>query len=493
MSPRSLVRRTVAAVAGTAVVAGGLMAVAPAPSAHADSVAPNAAANWLVGELDATGLLHGDVAKTIDFALALKEIGGHQATLAKIASGVDGKLDAYAVDGVSYAQASLFYRAVGVDPATKAGNLVTKLEGAVDDTSGEMVYPWGGAWSQALAVRALDAANSTETDDATDSLIDDFECPSGGWGYWDGAHTSCTADPDNTADMLFALLPQKGKSAKIDDAIARGISWLKAAQKADGSFEAYEVNASSTGLAGQALARAGAAPEAERAALWLRGRQVAGSSCDGKLAAEGGAVGFSDQVVAEGRTDGIDPAAPGTGYDWYLATAQSIVALKAAPIGGPLAVTPLFVHVSSTVNVAATGLAVAENACLTIGATSTPLRGGATTATSFVAPVSAQAYPVTLVAPGRSFTASLKALDATKLKIKVATKIKAKKKATIKVKGLAAGEPVTVKVGKKTATGTANAKGVAKVKVKVKKKGKAKVKVVGAFPDRKGKATTRVR
>ena len=33
----------------------------------------------------------------------------------------------------------------------------------------------------------------------------------------------------------------------------------------------------------------------------------------------------------------------------------------------------------------------------------------------------------------------------------------------------------------------------AQVKVKVKKKGKAKVKVVGAFPDRKGKATTRVR
>ncbi|GAA3551726.1 hypothetical protein [Nocardioides daeguensis] len=489
MSTSMSVRRAVAAVAGGAVVAGGLMTLAPAPAAHADPVAQSAAANWLAGELDADGLLHGDVAKTIDFALALDEIGGHQATLDKITAGVDAKVGTYAVGGVSIAQANLFYRAVGIDPATKAGDLVAKLEAAVDDVSGQLDEAYPGAWSQGLAVRALDAADSVELAKATDSLIDDFECPTGGWGYYFGEF--CTADPDDTADLLFALLPQKGASAKVDDAIARAVAWLKAEQKTDGGFDNYGVNANSTGLAAHALALAGAAPEARRAATWLRRHQVAGSACDGKLVAEGGAVGATDAVITEGRTYGIDPAA--AGFDWYLATAQSIVALQdAAPATAPLGVSPLFAPVAGTVTVGVTGLADGENGCLSIAGVPTAVQGGGATTTSFTAPADAAAVPVDVVTAGRRATATLQVLDATRLKVTVATKLKAKQKAVVKVKGLAAGESVTVKIGKKKATGTANAKGVAKVKIKVKKRGKAKVKVVGQFPDRKGKAATRV-
>ncbi len=488
MSTSLFVRRAVAAVAGTAVVAGGLMAVAPAPAAHADAVAQSAAATWLAGELDGDGLLHGDVAKTIDYALALDEIGGHQATLDTITAGVDAKVGVYATDGVSWSQAALFYQAIGVNPADR-GDLITKIEGVVDNATGEMPYAWGGAWSQALAVRALDGANSGEVGKATDWLIDEFECPTGGWGYFDNGN--CVADPDDTADMLFALLPQKGTSAKIDDAIARGVAWLKSVQKVDGGFENYNVNASSTGLAGHALLLAGATTEAQRAAVWLRRHQVAGTACDVLLQGEAGAVGTTDDVIKEGRDFGIDPAA--AGFDWYLATAQSIVALQAAPAAtAPLAVTTKFVHVASPASLQVTGLAAGENGCVTVAGASTRVQGGATTTAPFVVPAGVASYPVTVTALGRSTTANVQALDATKLKVKVATKLKANKKATIKVKGLAAGESVSVKIGKKTATGTANADGVAKVRIKVKKKGKAKVKVVGQFPDRKGKATTRV-
>jgi hypothetical protein len=488
MSTPMFVRRAVAAVAGTAVVAGGLMAVAPAPAAHADAAAQSAAATWLAGELDGDGLLHGDVAKTIDYAIALDEIGGHQATIDTITAGVDAKVDTYAVGGVSIAQANLFYRAIGVDPATKAGNLVTKLDAAVDGTTGQLDEAFPGAWSQALAVRAL-PADSTKLPKAIDSLIDDFECPTGGWGYYFSG--SCTADPDDTADMLFALLPLKGESAKIDDAIARGVAWLKAEQKADGGFDNFGVNASSTGLAAHALLLAGASAEGQRAAVWLRRHQVSGTACDVLLRTETGAVGGTDEIIKDGRDFGIDPAA--AGYDWYLATAQSIVALQAAPAAtAPLAVTTKFVHVASPATLQVTGLAAGENGCVTVAGASTRVQGGATTTAPFVVPAGVASYPVTVTALGRSATATVTALDATKLKVKVAAKLKANKKATVKVKGLAAGESVTVKIGKKTATGTANANGVAKVKIKVKKKGKAKVKVVGQFPDRKGKATTRV-
>lgn len=489
MSTSLFVRRAVAAVAGGAVVAGGLMAVAPAPAAHADGVAQSAAATWLAGELDAGGLLHGDVAKTIDYALALDEIGGHQATIDTITAGVDAKVDDYAVGGVSIAQANLFYRAIDVDPADRAGNLVTKLDDAVDGASGQLDEDFPGAWSQGLAVRALDAADSPKLALATDSLIDDFECPTGGWGFI--SEGTCIADPDDTADMLFALLPQKGTSTKIDDAIARGVAWLKSVQKADGGFENYNVNASSTGLAAHALLLAGAIAEGQRAAVWLRRHQVAGTACDVLLRGEAGAVGGTDDIIKEGRDFGIDPTT--AGYDWYLATAQSIVALQAAPAAtGPLAVTTRFVHVASTASLQVTGLAAGENGCVTVAGASTRVQGGATTTAPFTVPAGVASYPVTVTALGRSTTATVTALDAKKLKVKVAAKLKAKKKAAVKVKGLAAGETVTVKIGKKTATRAANAKGVAKVKIKVKKKGKAKVKVVGAFPDRKGKATTRV-
>ena len=495
MFTRSLARRTAVALTGGALVASGLLATGPAPLAHADAgtdtVASNAAATWLGKQLGADNLVHGDVAKTIDFALALKEAGGGDATLTKITAGVDAKVDTYAKDGVSYAQAALFYQAIGVDPRTKAGDLIASLEGAVDDTTGEMTYAYGGAWSQALAVRALHAANSTEAAKATTFLIND-KCPTGGWGYWDTPHAVCSADADDTADMLFALLPQKGASTEIDDAIAAGVAWLKGQQKADGGFDNWGENASSTGLSGHALALAGATAEAQKAAVWLRRHQVSGTACDLKLTGQAGAVGTNDTVIDEGRQGGL---VDNSGYDWYLATAQSIVALKSAPAATtPLTVSaPAFVHASTTVQVKTTGLAPGANGCVTLAGTAVRVQGGATTTAAIAVPAGTHRYAATLSTLGGSKSVTVQALAAKTLKVATAKRVKARAKLTVKVSGLAAHERVTVTVGAKKVSTTATAAGQARVVVKVgKRKGATTVKVRGQFADRKGKATTRV-
>ncbi|XBB70033.1 prenyltransferase/squalene oxidase repeat-containing protein [Nocardioides sp. WV_118_6] len=486
---RTLARRAAAAATGGALVATGLLVAAPAPQAHADTVERNAAATWLSKQLGTDGLLGGDVAKTIDFALALDEIGGQQATVDKIAVGVDAKVNSYAVDGVSYAQAALFYQATGVDPETRAGGLITKLEGAVNDATGEMAYPWGGAWSQALAVRALHAAGSDEAAKATGFLVAS-ECPTGGWGYLDGG--VCTADPDDTADMLFALFPQQGDSAEIDAAIAAGVAWLKSAQKPSGGFENYGENASSTGLAAHALALTGADAEAQKAAVWLSRRQVAGTACDGKLSGQAGAVPASDTVLAEGRAGGIDPA--GAGYDWYLATAQSIVALESVPAAGALRVSaPAFVHASTSVKVTASGLPTGAYGCVTLAGKSVRVEGASATL-AIAVPAGTHRYAATLSTLGGSKSVAVQALAAKTLKVSTARRVKAGTKLTVKVTGLAAQERVTVTLGTKKVVRSATAAGKVTVKVKVgKKKGMTTVKVRGHFADRKGKATIRVR
>ena len=62
----------------------------------------------------------------------------------------------------------------------------------------------------------------------------------------------------------------------------------------------------------------------------------------------------------------------------------------------------------------------------------------------------------------------------------------------VKVRGLAPGETVTVTLGNKSVEAVAKANGKAKVQIVATKAGKAKVKAVGAFKNRKGKATVTV-
>ncbi|MDQ6522269.1 hypothetical protein RB608_01590 [Nocardioides sp. LHD-245] len=498
MSPRSLVRRTVAAVAGGAVVAGGLMAVAPVPATHAAPAAPSAeasaAAAWLDGRV-AGGLIDGNVSVTMDYALSLDATGlDTPARVGGLVAGVDGGLADYLAGAfdrdASTAKAAYFYAAMEQDPRDAAGlDLVADTEGALD---AEGRLGDSGVYGQAWAVLALNAAGSDDAGVATEALIDD-QCADGAWGW------SCAGgqDIDYTAYSLLALRAAPATPATAS-AISSAVAFLKSKQGATGGFgdsgdptDAFYTpdNANTTGLAAWALGASGETERAARASSWIAAHEVVAlAGCGRGLDADHGAIAYSAVTLKEAVDAGGVPAE--VTEEWTLASAQALAGLAYLPAAQPTVPTT-FVDAGTTTSIALAGARAGQQVCVTgLGA---PQRLISPASATFAVPAGTADHAVTVTYLGGSTTTTVKALDATKLKVKVPSTIKAKKKATIKVKGLAAGEPVTVKVGKKTATGTANAKGVAKVKVKVKKKGKAKVKVVGAFPDRKGKATTRVR
>lgn len=500
MSTPTFVRRAVAAVAGGAVVAGGLMAVAPAPAAHAAPVNAEAQAGaaWLAAQLDENGLFTSGfdaVGSTVDFGLSLVVTQASPQALEQVTTGVESVLETYigtevAPNPSKLAKAAALFQATGADLTNVAGvDLLDRLEDNVDAGGKLGTAPAGDVYGQVWAAKVLHQAGSPEAAAATDYLISQ-KCDGGAWGYESGG---CVSVVDGTAYALLALLPQKS-DPDVAAAIADGIAWLKTQQRADGGFGDWGVNTSGTtsegngsGLAAWALGAAGQTAMSQAAATWVAAHQVVNlPSCGGSpVAGEDGALAYDDQNMTSARTTGITPADRGT---WIFTGAQALAGLAYLPSAQPSL--PTFVDAGTTATVALQGARPGQQVCVTgLGGAQ---RLTAPASATFTVPAGTADHVVTLTYLGGSTTTTLKALDAKKLKVKVAAKIKAKKKATIKVKGLAAGESVTVKIGKKAVTGTANANGVAKVKIKVKKKGKAKVKVVGQFPDRKGKAITRV-
>ncbi|MBM7519420.1 hypothetical protein [Nocardioides nitrophenolicus] len=544
MSTSTFVRRAVAAVAGGAVVAGGLLAVAPAPVAHAAaSTAPaDLSAAWLVDRLDDQHLFtyenYGssstDVGLSIDLMLDLIERGTDATVVSQIASAVETKASTYAAHDsypttfdcaypygpVSSTTVDTYYAnatakaLAGLKAAGRSGATVDGLEaqletitidsgadaGRISDTTtqGGVSRPdcdYANVFGQAFAVRALDAVGSPEEDAALTYLLGQ-QNGDGSWNQDLRLVGGTQPAPDPAADataiailQLQQIQPSSGLQAPTTAAIAKGIAWLVANQASDGSFGAtglFGPNANETGLAGWALGKAGKADAAARAAGWLAAHQALRlAGCASGLDAENGAVAYSDNALATGLASGITATAEG---QWIRSTAAALPALAYLPSSSPSLTT--FVDAGTTAQLPIQGTYPGQQVCVSgLGASQ---RVTSPALAKLTVPAGTADHTVTLTYAGGSATATLKALDAKKLKVKVAAKLKANKKATIKVKGLAAGESVTVKIGKKKVTGTANAKGVAKVKIKAKKKGKAAVKVVGQFPDRKGKATTRV-
>lgn len=543
MSTSMSVRRAVAAVAGSALVAGGLVALAPAPAAQADTSTTPAdlSAAWLVDRLDAQHLFtyenfgtpSTDVGLSIDLMLDLVERGTEATVVSDIAAAVEGKastyaahstyttdsdcaypwgpvpsttLDTYYANATAKALAGL--RAVGRSGATVDG-LTAQLEtitidagpdaGRISDKTTQGGVPrhdcdYANVFGQAFAVRALDAVDSTLAEPALYYLLGQ-QNSDGSWNQdmapVGGAHPAPDPAADATAIALLQLLeiqPPSNLQADTTAAIAKAIAWLLANQAADGSFGAaglFGPNANETGLGGWALGKAGKAEAAARAAGWLAAHQALRlPACAGALDAENGAVAYSDNALAAGRAGGITATAEG---QWIRSTAAALPALAYLPASTPTLTT--FVDAGTSVSLPIEGAYLGQQVCVT--AMGTSQRVTVPAQVKLAVPAGTVDYPVTLAYAGGSTTSTIKALDAKKLKVKVAAKVKTKKKATVKVKGLAAGESVTVAIGKKKATGAANANGVAKIKIKIKKKGKATVKVVGQFPDRRGKATTR--
>ena len=142
---------------------------------------------------------------------------------------------------------------------------------------------------------------------------------------------------DATAFAVQALLVADRREVdvrqrRLSNALAAAETWLVRRQRASGAFlEGGTANSNSTGLAAAALAALGREGRADRAAEWLRARQVTrGLAQDGALGGERGAVGFDDLAFDKAVEDGIER---GVRYQWRRATAQAAAGLDALQRG----------------------------------------------------------------------------------------------------------------------------------------------------------------
>ncbi|MFG2914426.1 prenyltransferase/squalene oxidase repeat-containing protein [Kitasatospora sp. NPDC048298] len=132
---------------------------------------------------------------------------------------------------------------------------------AADGLYGKSDPTYDGVWRQSLALTALTAAKVTPADSAVGWLTGQ-QCEDGGWPSYRAAGAACdpkTEDSNATAVAVQALVALGGHQ----DAVDKGVAWLKANQNADGSW-AYNPgspgDANSTGLAVNALFAAKADP-----------------------------------------------------------------------------------------------------------------------------------------------------------------------------------------------------------------------------------------
>jgi hypothetical protein len=237
-----------------------------------------------------------------------------------------------------------------IDPATYAGGtLVTQLERRVhtaDDTEQGRAKDAGtddfsNAIGQSFVVRSLSVAGSGLADEATRFLLRQ-QCEQGYFRVFvesadhtcDGG-TAAQSGPsvDATAFAVRAVLVADRRDVdvrqrRLRNAVAAAEAWLVRKQRASGAFREDGIaNSNSTGLAAAVLSDLGRGRRADRAAEWLRERQVTrGLAQDGALGGERGAVAFDNQAFAAAVDDGIRR---GVRFQWRRATAQAAAGLDA--------------------------------------------------------------------------------------------------------------------------------------------------------------------
>ncbi|MFJ3215040.1 prenyltransferase/squalene oxidase repeat-containing protein [Kitasatospora sp. NPDC086801] len=137
--------------------------------------------------------------------------------------------------------------ALADSPAPTAAAVPDGLYGKGDPT-------YDGVWRQSLALTALAAAKATPADSAVGWLTGQ-QCEDGGWPSFRAAGAACdpkTEDSNATAVAVQALVALGGHQEAVD----KGVQWLKATQNADGSWPynpGSPGDANSTGLAVNAL------------------------------------------------------------------------------------------------------------------------------------------------------------------------------------------------------------------------------------------------
>jgi hypothetical protein len=532
--------RPVAACAAAALVLSGLGLVA-APTAVAappyDPAPASAGASWVTTQLSPANLLSihvggsnfDDYGLSADLAISLAEIGGHAATVTAISDAVKAHVNDYAGDdaaGESYAgslaKSAVLAKAAGADPTSFGGeDLVTRLEARVITAAGatqgrikdlSAFGEFANVIGQAFAVQALDDANSSLTDSATDFLLEQ-QCAAGffrlSFAPEAAADQTCdggagTADTDVTAYAVLFLRSQVS-DPDVSAALTKAVTWLQTSQRADGSFggggPTADPNANSTGLAGWALGDSGATADAEQAATWLRQHQLAkAGGCANSAAADKGAVAYDDAA----RTAAAAAPLTVTTRDQYVrATAQALPALRWAPLGASSVSTVKpakgeFQRAGSKVTISVTTANPGDLVCVALR-TDAPVAtliadasGGASTTVTLPPGDGTRVYNVA-DSSGAVATHTFSVLDKAKFKVKAPKAVHRRDRVAVKISGLARDEHYKVFVdGKRVKKGVATGKGRTKVTLRAGGLGRHKVTVVGEYADRKGKTTYRV-
>lgn len=281
-------------------LAAGLVSL-PAPAAAATpDEASAAAATWLADALSDAGTVVGsfpgpddkpvaftDYGRTLDSAIALLAVGGHDDVLgvtltsatsadavASYTQGVPFDADDAAYAGAT-AKLAFVVEAAGLDATDVAGvDLLAQLlslvtpEGRLEDRSdfGDFANLYG----HAFALLALDTAGRTPSDALVQGLLA-AQCADGSFPqeYEPAAGEPCDGQVDATGLVLQALAVLDLSSST---AATKARDWLLSQRAEDGSFPG-EVPVNSTGYAAAGLLAVGADIASSRS--WLAGQQNA--------------------------------------------------------------------------------------------------------------------------------------------------------------------------------------------------------------------------
>ncbi len=520
----STLRRFGAAALGGSLLASGLVLAGPTPASHAHDADPRPGqlgALWLLSELTG-GLIHNDqfnfddFGATVEAAYAL-DAAGASPEIPTIADALEDNAEAYTSPGSDIYAGSTgkllsFVLDHTPDAPTSFGGLdlvaqlesVTKNSGRIEDVStfGDFSNVFGQAW----AVRGLTLAGSSEAAAATEFLLG-RQCGAGFFNLNFSTPCSAPKPPVDTAAQVVILIQdldiaEPSLDAARDAAVADAIAWILNQQAADGSFDGGTAtegpNTNSTGLAGHALDLIGQHEAAEQAATWIRGRQVAGLHCEGKLSEETGAIAYDNAAYNAGAANGIKVATAG---QWDFATIQALPALAVAPASetGEIALgrIPAFLDGGGRQLVVVRGLAPGEGACVSMGRNSRHVVGDSDGIARVRIRVPDRSGRIQITADAVDQAAGVSGpvvLSAKKLPLDLKSSVAPRGKQHVVVRGLWAREPVVVKDdGVVVARGKANAAGrfVADYGVG-RQRGKHDVVVLGRFKDRRNAASYRV-
>ncbi|MCD9200133.1 prenyltransferase/squalene oxidase repeat-containing protein [Aeromicrobium wangtongii] len=515
-------RRLGAAVIAPALAAGMVVA---APSAQA---APNSyaysAARWLSDQLT-DGVVHNeqydfdDYGLTLDIFFALNALDTRAGDQKRIIDALSADPSVYTGSGTAvYAGATgKLATAVqasggqaddvaGVDLIKQAEALVTSSGRASDtfDPADEYGADYSNAIGQSFVVRALSTARSPLADETVDYLLEQ-QCDDGSFRVQmaDEQCTTTVGTIDATALAVQALQVAKGAGqADVQDDIDQAVAWLLGQQAPDGGFsDEGTSNTNSTGLAAATLRATGKDGAAGSAAAFIVDHQVTDAVAeDSLLASELGAVAFDQAALDAAKASGIDET---TRDQFIRATAQAAIGVNAQLSATSLAVTvPSGLRkAGSTIAVSATGLRAGEKYSLSVaggGSFTGSADAEGRVARSVPTPAGTAQRLVTVVGSrsNRVGTTAVTLLGARKITPKLRHKtVKKGKKQTISVSGLTPGERVRVYLGGKLVkSGTVYSNGTYTAQSKVgKKAGKKTVKVIGAFADRTGSKSFRVK